>query len=234
MPLFKRTLSEFLFRRFALKHYASNLLLDMQLESKKETLDYLKRNMRAAPYFEKHPQLVRHVLALADKPGLVLELGVGRGKSIRWLGRYTDRPVHGFDSFEGIPECWNGNPAGSFAQKKLPRVPHNVALYRGMFDKSLPPFLEANKEPVSFLHVDCDLYGSTVTIFELLGSRLQPGAIILFDEYFNYPRWQEHEHKAFQEFVARSGVEYEYVAYSVTGQQVAVRILRNPLFSASH
>jgi hypothetical protein len=103
-----------------------------------------------------------------------------------------------------------------------------------MFDKSLPPFLEANKEPVSFLHVDCDLYGSTVTILELLGSRLQPGAIILFDEYFNYPRWQEHEHKAFQEFVARSGVEYEYVAYSVTGQQVAVRILRNPLFSASH
>ena len=115
MPLFKRTLSEFLFRRFALKHYASNLLLDMQLESKKETLDYLKRNMRAAPYFEKHPQLVRHVLGLADKPGLVLELGVGRGKSIRWLGRYTDRPVHGFDSFECFYQCRCADPHRPFA-----------------------------------------------------------------------------------------------------------------------
>ena len=52
MPLFKRTLSEFLFRRFALKHYAANLLLDMQLESKAESLAYLKKNMGAAPYFE--------------------------------------------------------------------------------------------------------------------------------------------------------------------------------------
>ena len=32
MPLFKRTLSEFIFRRFMLKHYASNLLVDMNLE----------------------------------------------------------------------------------------------------------------------------------------------------------------------------------------------------------
>ncbi|HWM28830.1 MAG TPA: class I SAM-dependent methyltransferase [Woeseiaceae bacterium] len=233
MPLFKRTLSEFLFRRFALKHYASNLLLDLQLESKKETLDYLKCNMRSAPYFEKHPKLVQYVLGLADKPGLVLEFGVGRGKSMRWIGVETERPVHGFDSFEGIPEHWNGNTAGAFAQKRLPKVPQNVTLHVGTFDKSLPQFLEATKEPVSFLHVDCDLYCSTVTIFELLGDRLQPGAIVLFDEYFNYPRWQEHEYKAFREFVVRAGVEYEYIAYSVTGQQVAVRIVRNPLFAAS-
>ena len=36
MPLFKRTLSEFLFRRFVLKHYGSNLLVDLQLDAKKE------------------------------------------------------------------------------------------------------------------------------------------------------------------------------------------------------
>jgi predicted O-methyltransferase YrrM len=230
MPIFKRTLSEFLFRRFALKHYASNLLLDMQLESKAESLDYLKKNMRAAPYFEKHPRLVAFAMSLADKPGLVLELGVGRGKSMRWLASHTERTVHGFDSFEGIPEYWNGNLAGAFAQKKLPKVPHNVVLHRGTFDRTLPEFLAKNRQAVSFLHVDCDLYGSTVTIFGLLSERLQPGAIVLFDEYFNYPRWQEHEYKAFQEFVERSGAEYEYVAYSVTGQQVAVRILRNPLW----
>lgn len=53
---------------------------------------------------------------------------------------------------------------------------------------------------------------------------------MLFDEYYNFPRWQQHEYKAFQEFVSRTGVEYEYIAYSVTGQQVAVRILTNPLY----
>jgi len=231
MPLFKRTLSEFLFRRFVLKHYGSNLLVDLQLEAKKDTVEYVKANMADAPYFEKHQQLVRNVVHEASLPGLYMEFGVGRGKSIRWIGESAGRPVYGFDSFEGIPEYWNGNPIGAFAQKKLPKVPDNVNFEIGMFDKTIPAFLERESDPIALLHVDCDLYSSTVTIFEMLGSRLQPGAIVLFDEYYNFPRWQQHEFKAFQEFVAKSGVEYEYIAYSVTGQQVAARILSNPLFS---
>ncbi len=232
MPLFKRTLSEFLFRRFVLKHYGSNLLVDLQLEAKKDTIDYLKKNMADAPYFEKHPQLVKHVVHEASLPGLYMEFGVGRGKSIRWIGEAADREVYGFDSFEGIPEYWNGNPIGAFAQKKLPKVPDNVKFEIGMFDNTIPPFLDSHSDPIALLHVDCDLYSSTVTIFDLLGARLQPGAIVLFDEYYNFPRWQQHEYKAFQEFVATAGVEYEYIGYSVTGQQVAARILSNPLFSA--
>ena len=64
-----------------------------------------------------------------------------------------------------------------------------------------------------------------------LGLRAPPGAVILFDEYYNFPRWQQHEFKAFQEFIASSGATYEYIGYSVTGQQVAVRVLDNPIFS---
>ena len=62
MPLFKRTLSEFLFRRFMVRHYASNLLVDMNLEAKRETLGYIKAKMPDAPYFEKHPALVAYAL----------------------------------------------------------------------------------------------------------------------------------------------------------------------------
>ena len=231
MPLFKRTLSEFLFRRFVLKHYGSNLLVDLQLDAKKETIDYVKANMPDAPYFEKHPQLVKFVVNEASLPGLYLEFGVGRGKSIRWIGADAGRTVYGFDSFDGIPEYWNGNPIGAFAQKKLPKVPDNVKFEIGLFDKTIPGFLEEHEHPVAFLHVDCDLYSSTVTIFDALGPRLQPGAVVLFDEYYNFPRWQQHEYKAFQEFVEKSGVKYEYIGYSVTGQQVAVRILDNPIFT---
>ena len=232
MPLFKRTLSEFLFRRFVLKHYGSNLLVDLQLEAKRDTIDYVKANMPDAPFFEKHPKLVEFVVGEASLPGLYLEFGVGRGKSIRWIGAHADRTVYGFDSFEGIPEAWNGNPIGAFAQQKLPKVPDNVQFEIGLFDQTLPGFLDKHADPVSLLHVDCDLYSSTVTIFGALGQRLQPGAVILFDEYYNFPRWQQHEYKAFQEFVASSGMKYEYIGYSVTGQQVAARVLDNPLFTA--
>ena len=231
MPLFKRTLSEFLFRRFMLKHYSSNLLVDMNLEAKKGTLEYIKANMIDAPYFEKHPALVRYSLQQADQDGLVLEFGVGRGKSMRWIASHADGVVHGFDSFEGIQEHWNGNPIGAFAQKKMPKVPDNVEFHVGYFDATLPGFLETYRDPVAFLHVDCDLYSSTVTIFDALAERLQPGAIVLFDEYYNFHQWQQHEFKAFQEFVSRVGVRYEYIAFSVTGQQVAVRILENPAFA---
>ncbi|HNP63412.1 MAG TPA: class I SAM-dependent methyltransferase [Woeseiaceae bacterium] len=231
MPLFKRTLSEFIFRRFLLKHYASNLLVDMNIEAKRETLDYIRQHMIDAPYFEKHQALVQYAVNQVGTSGLTLEFGVGRGKSIRWIAGAVTDTVHGFDSFEGIQEHWNGNPIGSFAQKKLPKVPDNVEFHIGYFDETLPAFLQLRDDPVAFLHVDCDLYSSTVCIFEHLGQRLQPGTIILFDEYYNFHRWKQHEFRAFQEFVASSGIEYEYIAFSVTGQQVAVRVLSNPLYS---
>lgn len=232
MPLFKRTLSEFLFRRFMLKHYASNILVDMNLEAKRDTFQYIKEHMTDAPYFEKHDKLVAYAVSQVDKPGLYLEFGVGRGKSMRWIAPRVAGTVHGFDSFEGIPEHWNGNPIGAFAQKKLPKVPPNVEFHVGLFGDTLPEFQANHPGPVAFLHVDCDLYSSTVTIFEYLGSKLQPGAIVLFDEYYNFHRWQQHEFKAFQEWVESSGARYEYIGFSVTGQQVAVRIVDNPQYAS--
>ncbi len=233
MPLFKRKISEFLFRRFMLKHYSSNMLVDMQLEAKRQTLDYVRERLAMVPYFEKHRELVNYVVSQVHCPGLFLEFGVGRGKSIRWIATETQRTVHGFDSFEGIPEYWNGNPAGTFARSKLPKVPDNVELHVGLFDKSIAEFVAVNQDPIAFLHVDCDLYSSTRTVFDHLGARLQPDAIILFDEYFNFPRWQEYEFRAFRELVAEQRISYEYIGFCVTGQQAAVRIVENPAYFAA-
>lgn len=213
-----------------LKHYASNLLVDMQVDAKRETHTYIKENMADAPFFERHVQMVRHAVQSVDAPGLFLEFGVGRGKSMRWIAEMTNEPVYGFDSFDGIPEYWNGNPIGSFAQRKRPKLPENVVLQVGMFDETLPDFLDRNPDPIAFLHIDCDLYSSTATVLAAVGSRLQPGTIVLFDEYYNFPRWRLHEFRAFQEFVSDSGMKYEYFSYSVTGNQVAVRVLANPIY----
>ena len=46
-----------------LKHYSSNLLLEMNLEAKMDSLEYIKAHMVDAPFFEKHKQLVKYTLA---------------------------------------------------------------------------------------------------------------------------------------------------------------------------
>ncbi len=75
------------------------------------------------------------------------------------------------------------------------------------------------------MHVDCDIYSSTKTIFDLLASRIVAGTVIVFDEYFNYPGWRHHEYKAFQEFCATSGHSYRYLGYAGEKGHVAVVIL---------
>jgi hypothetical protein len=104
----------------------------------------------------------------------------------------------------------------------MPRVPSNVLLHKGWFSNTIPAWCETVSGPVAFLHIDCDIYSSTVDIFNGLADRFQEGTLILFDEYFNYPGWQQHEYKAWQEFVKARAIEYEYLGFA--RQQVLVRI----------
>ena len=81
------------------------------------------------------------------------------------------------------------------------------------------------------MHVDCDLYSSTATVLQQVGPRLVPGSVVCFDEYWNYPGWQDHEHRAWQEYVEASGIRFEYATYTSNDEQVAMRVtaLRNPV-----
>lgn len=133
-------------------------------------------------------------------------------------------PIYGFNSFEGLPEHWRtGFGKGSFSTP-IPTVPGNVKLIKGLFADTLPHFLKGHTEPISFLHIDCDLYSSSKFIFETLGDRIGTGCVIVFDEYFNYPGWKEHEFKAFSEFVSTNRIEYRYEAFVASHQQVCVVI----------
>ena len=84
--------------------------------------------------------------------------------------------------------------------------------------------MQEHDGPVSFAHIDCDLYSSTVTILENIGDRLRPGTHLLFDEYFNYPSWKQHEHKAWAEFCAAHGVNYTYLGFTALDGRVLVRV----------
>jgi Protein of unknown function (DUF707). len=168
---------------------------------------------------------MRQCYAVKQLPGLVLEFGVAKGRSVNYLGELlSDQKVFGFDWFGGLPETWRvGLEKGAFAQP-VPQLRENVQLVQGLFEDVLPAFIQDRPEPISLLHVDCDLYSSTVTVFKHLASQIIPGTIIVFDEYFNYPGWRLHEFKAFQEFVESSGKKYEYLGLVPTFQQVCVRI----------
>jgi predicted O-methyltransferase YrrM len=103
-------------------------------------------------------------------------------------------------------------------------VSENVHLHVGFFGESLPPFLKKHTDPIRFLHVDCDLFSSTKTILSLLRSRIVPGTVIVFDEFFGYSKWREDEYKAFQEAVANFGWRHDYLAVSLFSKQAVIII----------
>jgi Methyltransferase domain len=193
-----------------------------------DTGNYFLQHFTSMKSFETDIELLSYALSVAPKEGLVLEFGVATGRTINHIAKLHSGPVHGFDTFAGLPEHWRENfPAGAFAQTGAPRVRENVVLHVGLFQETLPPFVEGAVGPISFVHIDCDLYGSTATIFKNLGNLLHPGAVIVFDEYWNYPGWRMHEWKAFQEFVSSAAVAYEYIGFVPRHQQVAVRLLES-------
>ena len=157
--------------------------------------------------------------------GLTLEFGVFSGSTINHIAAQDKGPIFGFDSFEGLPEDWRPSvPKDSFRTLAVPPVAANVTLVVGWFDRTLPGFVEQHRENIAFLHVDCDLYSSTKTVFEFLGDRIVPGTVIVFDEFFNYVGWRNHEFKAFREFIAERGLGCIYFGAVPSHQQVGVVI----------
>ena len=219
-------LTERLYRRFALKYHGRYLITGLQARARERSLDYIEKYMRDATVFADRWDLLSFALGASAKDGLALEFGVADGGSLRHLGA-NGRVLHGFDSFEGLPEAWSGTfeRAGKFSRRgALPSVPVNVKLHKGWFDATLPEFLRVQLEPVAFLHVDCDIYSSTKTVFDNLAPRFVAGTVIVFDEYFNYPNWERHEFKAFQEFIRDSGFSYRYLGFAQKNGHVAVQL----------
>jgi hypothetical protein len=163
-----------------------------------------------------HFTLRRDAVVAGAEGGLFLEFGVWTGHWLRQMAEVRpDAPFYGFDSFEGLPEPWSTYDKGFFdLGGKLPEMPPNVTLVPGWFDASIPPFLEQHPEPVSFVHIDCDLYSSTKTVLDLLAPRMVEGTQVVLDDFMLEPGWEREEHKAFFEFIAREGWEYEYTGYS--------------------
>jgi Methyltransferase domain len=194
-----------------------------------DSAEYAKQHMQNAIASDDEHKVIACGLKHAPRVGLFVEFGVWQGRTINAIADHVGSVilVHGFDSFEGLPEDWQGPYVkGAFHMGgKLPRVRPNVRLHAGWSSETLPLFAkEYPTESIAFMHVDCDLYSSTKTVFDHLGERLRPGSVIVFDEYFNYPGWREHEYRAFQEFARTRSLKYRYLMYNTHHENVAVQI----------
>jgi hypothetical protein len=193
-----------------------------------EAARYLTERMLGAVDLVTSEGVRAHALEQARVDGLVLEFGVFDGRSLRQIATAcAPREAHGFDSFEGLPEDWTHfQKKGRFSLQGEPPLfdAPNVRLHKGWFETTLPPFLAAHAGPVRLLHIDCDLYSSTVTVLTQLRDRIVPGTVIVFDEYLNYPGWREHEFRAFAEFIAATGRGYRYLGFASSQFAVSVEI----------
>lgn len=192
-----------------------------------DTAKYVIENMPKAHIANSTLELLTYALEQTSLDGLYLEFGVFSGNTINHISSIKkENTIYGFDSFKGLPETWrSGIEKGTFAKDELPIVNNNVTLVKGWFNETLPVFLEQHQKQCAFIHIDCDLYSSTKCIFDLLKKQIVPGTIIVFDEYFNYPNWQNGEFKAFQEFIKENKLSYEYIGYNQRHEQCAVKIL---------
>ena len=173
-------------------------------------------------------QLVENV------PGDFAEFGVAGGTTFISLARILDvkdagkspaetRHVYGFDSFEGLPEDWEGTntkKGGLSAEQAVPNIP-GAEFYKGWFKDTIPKFLSKHPEPFSFLHIDSDIYSSAADVLTLAQDRIIPGTVILFDEIIGYDAWKLHEYKAFNEFAERHNVKYRWLAAVANAGQAA-------------
>lgn len=213
--------------RAAVGRIVNDIELFQSIYATSSSAALVNSSMAGAIVCKSRLEVMRTAFDAAKSDGFICELGVYRGQSLNEIARYySPNIVHGFDTFSGLPEDWrNGFSAGAFdVRNENLYFEKNCILHKGLFDETLPYFLKEIRGPAKLIHVDCDLYSSTASALRILAPRIEAGTVIIFDEYFNYPGWQDHEYKAFHEFLECFGFNFRYISYNNQGQQVAVEI----------
>jgi len=148
--------------------------------------------------------LYQHVLDthnLSNEAIDYLEFGVCTGSSMKWwVGKNInpDTRFYGFDTFEGLPEDWGAAFKKGDMSAAIPDMNDNrVEFIKGLFQDTLPDFIMEkglDKKRKKVIHLDADLFSSTLYSLSTLNHLINEGDIILFDE-FNVPN---HEYYAFR------------------------------------
>lgn len=164
---------------------------------------------------------------IGNRVTLYMEFGVAEGAATRcWSGllKNPDSRLHGFDTFEGLPEDWiPGHGKGHFSTGGV--VPQltdpRVQFYKGLFSDSLPSYV-APPHDVLILNIDADLYSSARYVLARLQDAIIPGTYIYFDEFCV----RSHELRAFDEFLSATRMKFRCVGATHSMGSVAFQRIR--------
>ena len=166
---------------------------------------------------------------LKNISGLFIELGVFKATSLIRIASYLDfkfeqtPTLYGFDTFDKFPKgefpteddtkfleefletAGQGLKVEDIEKIINENQVNNISLIKGDINETFPKFLKEKNKPISFLHVDVDLYSVTKNaLFQSL-PYLQKGSIIMFDDY----KKVDSSTKAIDEFISHTGFEIE-------------------------
>jgi hypothetical protein len=163
------------------------------------------RDQHPLPTVKDRDELFRlaHEAGPSADPITYLEFGVFTGESMRkWthLSKNADSRFYGFDSFEGLPETWNSEkPQGCFnVGGKFPQIDDQRVIWKkGWFEASVPIFAkDFEAQTRLIIHLDADLYSSTMIVLVQLDRFIKKGTVLIFDEFYD----RDHEFKAFVDY----------------------------------
>lgn len=218
----------------ALSYEYNNVERTRQRKHTEKKLRYLEKlNLPQHPEkvksFKNRKILLNYALSQVILDGIYCEFGVFQGESLNYLAKkISPELIYGFDSFDGLPEDVKGTnyKKGTF-KTKIPDVRFNVRLIIGKFEDVLAEVSGHvwNNSKIVFAHIDCDLYSSAKCIFTKLKEYFSIGTVLVFDEFMNFPNFEEHEYKAFREFIEENQFRYEILGQAHEYTEVIIRLL---------
>lgn len=140
--------------------------------------------------------------AMKDKEGDFAEFGVSTGGSAKLIAEVKgDKALHLFDTFEGLPDTSTVDTHLSRGQYKCPltavkeylNLYNNIFYYQGLFPGIASV---AERFSFSFVHIDVDLYQSTLEGITFFYPRMRKGGVIISHDYSTVPGVK----KAFDEY----------------------------------
>jgi hypothetical protein len=197
---------------------------------------WLKKEVnRSVPSFPGRRELYEFVTrsVLGGSPVDLLEFGVFRGESMRlWADAsgHPDSRFVGFDGFEGLPEKWQHltftDDAHTFdVGGAIPSIDdRRVSFVKGWFQDTLPVFLQTFKSQGQLIiHLDADLYSSTLFVLTAVAPHVVPGTVMLFDEFSSTSMA---EFRAFIDYSSAYRCRYRVLAWSgAFYDQLCVQVL---------
>ena len=189
-------------------------------------VDFVRNNEIAPCYAERlemYDDVMRHI---GIGPIDYLEFGVWKGASIKyWAEKNADSASRfvGFDTFTGLPEGWDFRPAGTFdAKGAKPEIEdQRVSFIVGLFQQTLSGFLESfSLRNRLVLHLDADLYSSTLFVLARVHPLIKPGTVLIFDEFGDV----QHEFKAFHDYFSSHMRTYKVICGSHRYYTLAIEV----------